>query len=249
MVGSESASYCTLRTFLYICQNWSLYRYLKCNTPAEEKYPRIFLLQAYILKKCENSQLRIEVCFVNFYLLPIVIITFQFSTASTYTCLYRFVKYRVPNQLLGFKHNNHCPNLFWLLYKLCKIKHRQVCPTNGSYHTWLCCYHCIPCHCKVPSATAIPYNTSYSCHHPSSNYSQDYMINKEFPAYFLSMYNHQFPSTKLKQNPRCTSDSSGTPTTYTPTSNPNYPNLHYYNKKKRYYFDKTTIHRDFHHQA
>ena len=65
------------------------------------------------------------------------------------------------------------------------------------------------------------------------------MFNIEFPEYFSSIY-HQVPSTKPKPNrkPRNISDSSDTPTSYTPSSNPKYPNFHYYNKKKRCYYDK-----------
>ena len=65
------------------------------------------------------------------------------------------------------------------------------------------------------------------------------MFNIYFPEYFSSVY-HEFPSNKLTPNrkPRNKTESSGQPTTYTAPSNPKHPNFHYYNKNKRYYFNK-----------
>ena len=40
--------------------------------------------------------------YVYYCLLPIMVIPFHLTTANTYTHLYRFVRYRLPNQLFGF---------------------------------------------------------------------------------------------------------------------------------------------------
>ena len=101
-----------------------------------------------------------------------------------------------------------------------------MCLTTDSYGAWLHLFHRIPCCHNVPSTTInkSPYKSYFSCHHQSSNYIRDYMFNIEFLEYFASIY-HRFPSTKPKTNrkPRNTSDSGGTLTTYTPSSNPKHP--------------------------
>ena len=84
--------------------------------------------------------------FIDYYLLPVVVIPFHLSTASTYnTCLYWFVKYWLIYKLFKIKPNKYRPNQYQLLYKLFKIKRNKILPTNGSYGTWLSCYHHIPC--------------------------------------------------------------------------------------------------------
>ena len=208
----------------------------------------MFLLFFSFLESCGTNSI-----FVNYYLAPIMVIPFHLSTASTYTRLYRFVRYRLSNQLLGIKHNNYCPNRFRLLYRLFKIKRKRVRPTNSSHSAWLRCYHCIPRRRKVPSTTTTtttksPYNTCYSCCHQSSNYSQDYMFNIELLEYFSSIYHH-FLSTKPKPNrtPRNTSGSSGTRTTYTPSSNPKHPNSITTTKRSVIVSTTTIINKEFHH--
>ena len=58
MVSFESASYCTLRAFLvqylYFVKITS-YRYLKCNVPPEEKFPRNFVCLPSHILKCGND--------------------------------------------------------------------------------------------------------------------------------------------------------------------------------------------------
>ena len=120
--------------------------------------------------------------FINYCLVPIVVIPFHLTTASTFTHVYQFVRHRLPNQLFGFKY---------------KIKHKQVRPANGSHCVWLCRNHCIPRRYKATTTTTTTkpvYNTTYSCRHQSSNYNRDYMFNIHFPEYFSSIY-HQIPST------------------------------------------------------
>ena len=152
--------------------------------------------------------------FFVIYCLPlIVVIPFHLTSVSTYTRLYRFVRYR----LLFFLRNK--PKL-----------RRKSC----SYGAWLRRNHRIPRRQqnRTRTTTTSTYNTSYSCQHPSSKYSRDYMFNIYFPEYFSGIFSHfHFPTPKPKRSPRKMSYSYK-PTTYTPSPNPKNPRFYYYNKKK-----------------